>query len=461
MPGSLVQEEKRLDVAAEPQEKVGESEAEESGGECAGEAAAAAAGGQGAAAAAKKKKKKKKKSAAAAAAAAAKTLGFEPAQDNSALRCLGSWPERKPSQQTVPPTKTMQQLFPAGDFPKGEVQLYASPPHDAEAREAERFDSVNLEALREAAECHRQVRRYAQSLVKPGISLTYLCEEIEKKTETLIAAKGLERGKGFPTGCSLNECAAHYTPNPGEDRILGKGDICKLDFGVQVSGRIIDCAFSIAFDPKFDPLIQATQEATNVGLRAAGVDARLSEIGGLIEETISSFEFINENQTLKIKPVKNLTGHSIAPYRIHAGKSVPIVKAPAHSVSFLNIMEEGEVYAIETFASTGKGFVSEEGDCSHFMKRFDAGFVPLRLKTTKELLKLIDDNFGTLAFCRRWLSSLGAANHQMALQQLVKANVIIPYPPLSDVFGAFTSQMEHTVFLGSSSKEVLSRGPDF
>ncbi|CDJ43469.1 methionine aminopeptidase [Eimeria tenella] len=342
MPGSLVQEEKRLDVAAEPQEKVGESEAEESGGECAGEAAAAAAGGQGAAAAAKKKKKKKKKSAAAAAAAAAKTLGFEPAQDNSALRCLGSWPERKPSQQTVPPTKTMQQLFPAGDFPKGEVQLYASPPHDAEAREAERFDSVNLEALREAAECHRQVRRYAQSLVKPGISLTYLCEEIEKKTETLIAAKGLERGKGFPTGCSLNECAAHYTPNPGEDRILGKGR------------------------------------------------------GGLIEETISSFEFINENQTLKIKPVKNLTGHSIAPYRIHAGKSVPIVKAPAHSVSFLNIMEEGEVYAIETFASTGKGFVSEEGDCSHFMKRFDAGFVPLRLKTTKELLKLIDDVSQTL-----------------------------------------------------------------
>lgn len=43
-------------------------------------------------------------------------------------------------------------------------------------------------------------------------------------------------------------------------RILGDaGDICKLDFGVQVRGRIIDCAFSIAFDSKFDPLIQATQ----------------------------------------------------------------------------------------------------------------------------------------------------------------------------------------------------------
>ena len=97
-------------------QEVTESEGEEFGAAAA--AAEDAAGGEGgAAAAAKKKKKKKKKSA--SAASAAKSLGFLPAQDNSALRCLGSWPEEKPSQQTVPPTKTMQQLFPSGDFPKG------------------------------------------------------------------------------------------------------------------------------------------------------------------------------------------------------------------------------------------------------------------------------------------------------------------------------------------------------
>ena len=28
----------------------------------------------------------------------------------------------------------------------------------------------------------------------------------------------------------------------------------------------------------------------------------------------------------QVKPIRNLNGHSIAPYRIHAGKSVPIVK---------------------------------------------------------------------------------------------------------------------------------------
>jgi methionyl aminopeptidase len=41
-------------------------------------------------------------------------------------------------------------------------------------------------------------------------------------------------------------------------------------------------------------------------------------------------------------------------------------------------MEEGEYYAIETFGSTGKGYVNEDGECSHYAKRFDVGFVPLR-----------------------------------------------------------------------------------
>ncbi|OEH78479.1 methionine type [Cyclospora cayetanensis] len=397
MPGSLVQEVKRLDVKEEPQE-----------------------------------------------------MAY-----NSALRRLGNWPEEKPSMQTTPPTKTMQELFPR------EIQMYCSSPGTAEAREAERFAAVDIEALREAAECHRQVRRYAQSLLQPGVSLTYLCQKLEAKTEALIGAKGIERGKGFPTGCSLNECAAHYTPNPGEDRILGQGDICKLDFGVQVRGRIIDCAFSIAFDPKFDPLIQATQEATNVGLRLAGVDARLSEIGCAIEETISSFECSMDGSVFPVKPIRNLTGHSIAPYRIHAGKSVPIVKSAQHSQAAFNRMEEGELYAIETFATTGKGFVQDDGDCSHYMKNFECGFVPLRLKSARDLLKVIDEHFGTLAFCRRWLDAAGAPQHQMALQQLVKTGIVVPYPPLSDVMGSFTSQMEHTVYIGMHGKEVLSRGPDF
>lgn len=61
------------------------------------------------------------------------------------------------------------------------------------------------------------------------------------------------------------------------------------------------------------------------------------------------------------------------PAEIHAGKTVPIVKGGEQER-----MEENEVYAIETFGSTGRGFVHEDMECSHYMKNFGVGHVPLR-----------------------------------------------------------------------------------
>lgn len=40
--------------------------------------------------------------------------------------------------------------------------------------------------------------------------------------------------------------------------------------------------------------------------------------------------------------------------------------------------QEGEAYAIETFGSTGKGAVHDDMECSHYMKNFNVGHVPIR-----------------------------------------------------------------------------------
>ncbi len=52
----------------------------------------------------------------------------------------------------------------------------------------------------------------------------------------------------------------------------------------------------------------------------------------------------------QVKSIRNLNGHSISPYQIHSGKTVPIIKGGEATV-----MEENEFYAIETFGSTGRG----------------------------------------------------------------------------------------------------------
>jgi hypothetical protein len=41
-------------------------------------------------------------------------------------------------------------------------------------------------------------------------------------------------GIAFPTGCSLNWVAAHWTPNGGDKTVLAYDDVMKLDFGTQV-----------------------------------------------------------------------------------------------------------------------------------------------------------------------------------------------------------------------------------
>lgn len=73
-----------------------------------------------------------------------------------------------------------------------------------------------------------------------------------------------------------------------------------------------------------------------------------------------------------VKPIRNLSGHSINPYQIHGGKSVMLVKNEDPTK-----MEEGDYFAIETFGSTGRGWAREQGDCSHYAKRMDAPAKPV------------------------------------------------------------------------------------
>lgn len=48
------------------------------------------------------------------------------------------------------------------------------------------------------------------------MTTTEIAELIEDGTRALVEEEGLERGVGFPTGLSLNNCAAHYSPNAGD-----------------------------------------------------------------------------------------------------------------------------------------------------------------------------------------------------------------------------------------------------
>jgi len=419
----------------------------------------------------KKKKKKKKSTTTVTTTTAATTTTIKTPPPGRGLKETASTTYFTKYGQTNPPTMSIDKLFPNQDsLPTGEIQTYRITPAESRAnnKNSNGLADEQYSNLRAAAEVHRQVRAHAQSFIQPGISLIDMCTRLEECNRTLVQETGLERGIAFPTGCSLNHVAAHYTPNNGDSTVLQYDDVMKVDFGTQINGHIIDSAWTVSFNPRYDLLLQAVKEATDAGIAAAGIDVRLCDIGEEIQSVMESFEVELDGKTYPVKSIRNLNGHSIGQYQIHGGKSVPIVKGGCEASIR---MEEGEVYAIETFGSTGRGYVVEDLECSHYMKNFDAPHVPLRMQSSKKLLAHINKTFGTLAFCRRWLERPDGGSpflqgqqqekYMGALKNLCDVGIIQAYPPLCDVKGCYTAQYEHTIILRPTCKEVVSRGDDY
>ncbi|KAJ3497501.1 hypothetical protein NLG97_g1857 [Lecanicillium saksenae] len=325
-------------------------------------------------------------------------------------------------------------------------------------------DSEFLNDYRKSAEVHRQVRRWVQETVKPGHTLTEIAVGIEDGVRALLGNQGLEPGAslrsglGFPTGLSLNNCVAHYTPNPGrKDTVLQYDDVMKVDFGVQINGWIVDSAFTMAFNPTYDNLLAAVKDATNSGIQTAGIDVRICDVSAAIQETMESYEVEIRGKVYPVKPVRNLCGHDIKHYHIHGQKTIPFVK---HSDE--TKMEEGEVFAIETFGSTGRGYTREEDGIYGYGLNDDApSRVNLPLNSANKVFKTVKENFGTLVFARRYLDRLGVDRYVAGLNCLVANGILEAYAPLVDIAGSYSAQFEHTILLRESFKEVISRGDDY
>lgn len=80
---------------------------------------------------------------------------------------------------------------------------------------------------------------------------------------------------------------------------------------------------------------------------------------------------------------------------------------------------------------------------SHYARNFDVPNVSLRLTSAKNLLNVINKNFGTLPFCRRYLDRLGQDKYLLGLNNLVSSGIVEAYPPLCDIKGSYTAQFEH------------------
>lgn len=405
--------------------------------------------------------------------AAAVSLNVQSASASTKKKRKKSKKKTSSGKQSSPPRVPLDRIFPTGQYPNGEIQTY-EPVFENTARttgEEVRYlshcythDDEFLNNYRKAAEIHRQVRKYTQDSARPGQTLTDIAVNIEDGVRALLDNAGLEPGSGlvsgmgFPTGLALNNCVAHYTPNPGQKEIiLQSSDVMKVDFGVHINGWIVDSAFTMSWDPTYDNLLAAVKDATNTGIKNAGVDVRISDISAAIQEAMESYEVEIGGKTFPVKAVRGITGHNIEQYRIHGGKSIPFVRNNDQTK-----MEVGEVFAIETFGSTGRGHIVEgPGVYGYGKDPFAPKRISSPLATARSLNKMINENFGSLVFCRRYLERLGVGRYLAGMNNLASQGIVEIYQPLMDIERSYSAQFEHTILLRESSKEVISRGDDY
>ena len=202
-------------------------------------------------------------------------------------------------------------------------------------------------------------------------------------------------------------------------------------------------------------MIEATRDATYTGIKLSGPDMELYELSEYIQEVIESYEL--EDGT-KITPVTGLGGHNVLPYKVHGKK---LILSKPHPSQKKQKMEEGEFYAIETFASTGGGncIMKNLNCCSHFMLNEDDKFTKKIENSKNSVVTWANTVHNTLPFTQRWCTEI--KNSKQLLDSAVRERSIIAYPPLADRNGTFTSQLEHTIHIGKKSVEIFTLGNDY
>ena len=295
-----------------------------------------------------------------------------------------------------------------------------------------------LESYEKAGKIVAKVKKDAIRLIKDDLLILDLVEFVEseiKKADGEIA---------FPCNVSINEITAHYTSPYNDETRISSGDLVKLDLGAHIDGYIADSAITVLvpgknLEEKYDidtlnkykDLIESSSAALEAAISTIKPEVEIGKIGRAIEETIANYSF---------NPVTNLNGHSLKQWNLHSGVSIPNFDDKNTSK-----LKEGDIIAIEPFATDGIGIVTDTPNKYIFKFLMDK---PFRMSHVQKVLREIKTNYHDLPFSIRWLNKDFNENRlNVSMRQLSQSMSIYPYPVLKEKTNCWVSQSEHTVIV--------------
>ena len=290
------------------------------------------------------------------------------------------------------------------------------------------LDDETIEKYREAGSVLRQVLDEAAEKVEPGVTQLSVAEFAEDRIRELAD------GCAFPANISVDEEASHASPGRDDDTEFGEEMVC-LDCGVHVDGYIADAAVTVDLSGTPE-LVEAAEEALDAALDAVGPGVETGEVGAEIEDVIRGYGYT---------PVLNLSGHGVAQWDAHTGPTIPN-RGTERGVE----LEVGDVVAIEPFATTGSGKVSEGTNAEIYSLENDRS---VRNRAARQILDQVKDEYKTLPFAARWLEG---SRSEMAVRRLEQQGVLHGYPVLKEDDGELISQAEHTVVVTEDGCEIIT-----
>ena len=286
-----------------------------------------------------------------------------------------------------------------------------------------------LEKYQEAGLIAAKILRDGAKEIRIGTPYLNIVESIESRVTGEGAALA------FPLNLSLNEDAAHDTASTKDTRIFAKGDVAKLDLGVQIDGYIADTATTVDLGVN-SLLVEASRQALEAAISMIRPGVTAGDLGMVVQSAIESRGY---------RPISNLTGHGLDQYILHRSPTIPNI-----GVNGGVTLEEGMVFAIEPFATTGSGHVTEKTRKEIYSQ---ISSKPVRIPAGRAILEKIRDRHG-LPFARRWLNE---KRMDLALPALIRSQVLHVYPVLSDIPGSLVSQAEHTIIVTADGCIVTTR----
>ena len=199
-----------------------------------------------------------------------------------------------------------------------------------------------IDRIRDACKIVREVLDALYNKIEEGIPTIELDKEAEKLCKKYNARPAFKGYEGFPKAVcvSLNEEIVHGIPS--SKKVIKKGDLVKIDFGVEYKGFYGDAAFTkIVSKPNKRKLklVNATKEALDNAINEAVIGNRLGKLCDTVEKTVRKYGF---------SVVRKFVGHGIG-RSLHEEPQVPNYGDPKKGI----ILKKGLVIAIEPMVNEG------------------------------------------------------------------------------------------------------------